>query len=37
MQSSSPIAFVGAFLIGLAALAGVLASVFSQLSDLTVP
>ena len=37
MQPNSPVAFVGAFVIGLAALVGVLASVFSQLSPLTVP
>ncbi len=37
MQPSSPVAFLGAFLIAAAALIGVVASVLSQLSELTVP
>ena len=37
MQPSSPVAFLGAFVIAVAALAGVLASLFSQLSELTTP
>jgi hypothetical protein len=37
MQPNSPVAFIGAFLIGLAALVGVLSTLFSQLSNLTVP
>jgi hypothetical protein len=37
MQSGSPVAFVGAFVIALAALVGVLTSLFALLSQLAVP
>lgn len=37
MQPGSPVAFLGAFFIGLAALVGVFASLLSKLSALTVP
>ncbi len=36
IQPGSPVSFVGAFVIALAALVGVLTSLFAQLSRLTV-
>ena len=37
MQPSSPVAFLGVFLVGLATLVGVLVSVFGQLTQLNAP
>jgi type III secretory pathway component EscS len=37
MQPNAPVAFLGAFLVGLAALVGVLVSVFDQLTRLSAP
>jgi len=37
MQPNSPVAFLGAFVIGLAALVGVLATLVTKISELNVP
>jgi len=37
MQPSSPVAFLGAFLVGLAALVGVLVSLVGQITQLNLP
>jgi len=37
MQPNSPVAFLGVFLVGLAALVGVLVSLFGQITQLNLP
>jgi len=37
MQPSSPVAFLGVFLVGLAAFVGVLVSLLGQITQLTAP